>query len=126
VDEKLVLSDSMMTLWILWTRNNIHMADGVVAYAPAQKVIMEADVATASYIWQFWPDNFHDIIDYYHLDVKLDSPVHSVVQDHPGVLTVAQVDELLKGGTERARKLCADQLAIGVYLAGCPVWSKRY
>jgi hypothetical protein len=28
------------TLWILWTRNNIHMADGVVAYAPAQKVIM--------------------------------------------------------------------------------------
>lgn len=126
VDEKLVLSDPTMTLWVLWTRNNIHMADGVVAYAPAQKVIMEGDVATASYIWQFWPDSLRDIIDYYHLDVKLDSPVHSVDPAHPGVLTLAQVDELLKGGTERARKLCADELAKGVYLAGCPVWSKRY
>jgi hypothetical protein len=42
------------------------------------------------------------------------------------VLTMAQVDELLKGGTERARQLCADQLSKGFYLAGCPVWSKRY
>jgi glyoxylase-like metal-dependent hydrolase (beta-lactamase superfamily II) len=126
VDERLTLSDDLMTVWILWTRNNIHMADAVVAYAPAQKVIMEGDVATASYIWQFWPDNFRDIIDYYHLDVKLDSPVHSVLPEHPGVLTLEQVDDLLKGGTERARKLCADELAKDYYLAGCPVWSKRY
>jgi glyoxylase-like metal-dependent hydrolase (beta-lactamase superfamily II) len=126
VDEKLVLSDPTMTLWVLWTRNNIHMADGVVAYAPAQKVIFEGDVATASYIWQFWPDNFRDIIDYYHLDVKLDSPVHSVDPGHPGALTLQQVDQLLQGGTDRARKLCAEQLAKGYYLAGCPVWSKRY
>jgi glyoxylase-like metal-dependent hydrolase (beta-lactamase superfamily II) len=126
VDERLTLSDDVMTLWLLWTRNDIHMADGVVGYAPAQKVIMEGDVATASYIWQFWPDNFRDIIDYYHLDVKLDSPVHSVLPEHPGVLTLEQVDELLKGGTERARQLCADQLAKGYYLTGCPVWSKRY
>jgi glyoxylase-like metal-dependent hydrolase (beta-lactamase superfamily II) len=126
VDEKLVLSDPTMTLWVLWTRNNIHMADGVVAYAPAQKVIIEGDVATASLVWQFWPDNFRDIIDYYHLDVKLDSPVHSIDPKHPGVLTLDQVDELVKGGTERARQLCADQLAKGYYLAGCPVWSKRY
>ena len=126
VDERLTLSDETMTLWILWTRNNIHMADGVVAYAPAQKVIMEGDVATASYIWQFWPDNFRDVIDYYHLDVKLDSPVHSVVAEHPGVLTLEQVDQLLKGGTERARQLCTDEMAKGYYLTGCPVWSRRY
>jgi glyoxylase-like metal-dependent hydrolase (beta-lactamase superfamily II) len=126
VDEKLVLSDPTMTLWVLWARNDTHMADAVVAYAPAQKVIMEGDVATAAYIWQFWPDNFHDIIDYYHLDVVLDSPVHAVVPGHPGALTLQQVDDLLKEGTERARKLCADQMAKGFYLAGCPVWSKRY
>jgi glyoxylase-like metal-dependent hydrolase (beta-lactamase superfamily II) len=126
VDEKLVLSDATMTLWVLWARNDIHMADAVVAYAPAQKVIMEGDVATAASIWQFWPDNFRDIIDYYHLDVSLDSPVHDVVPGHPGALTLQEVDDLLKGGTERARKLCADELAKGFYLAGCPVWSKRY
>jgi glyoxylase-like metal-dependent hydrolase (beta-lactamase superfamily II) len=126
VDEKLVLSDPTMTLWVLWTRNNIHMADGVVAYAPAQKVIMEGDVATAAYIWQFWPDNLRDIIDYFHLDVVMDSSVHSVDPQHPGALTMQQVDDLLKGGTDRARRMCADELANGRYLAGCPVWSKRY
>jgi hypothetical protein len=102
------------------------MADAVVAYAPAQKVIFEGDVATASYIWQFWPDNLRDIIDHYHLDVKLDSPVHTIDPQHPGVLTMQQLDALVKGGTDRARKLCADELSKGYYLAGCPVWSKRY
>jgi hypothetical protein len=115
-----------MTLWVLWARNDIHMADAVVAYAPAQKVIMEGDVATAATIWQFWPDNFRDIIDYYHLDVELDSPVHGVLPDHPGGLTMREIDDMLKGGTDRARQLCADEQAKGFYLAGCPVWSKRY
>jgi hypothetical protein len=45
---------------------------------------------------------------------------------HPRVLTLEQVDELLRGGTERAGQMCADWLAKGYYLAGCPVWSKRY
>jgi glyoxylase-like metal-dependent hydrolase (beta-lactamase superfamily II) len=126
VDDKLVLADDTMSVWVLWMRNNIHMADGVVAYAPAQKVIMEGDVATAAAIWQFWPDSLRDIIDYYGLDVQLDSPVHSISPEHPGVLTMAQVDELIKSGTDRARKLCAEQLASGTYMAGCPVRSKRY
>lgn len=125
VDEKLVLSDPTMTLWVLWAPTP-HMADAVVAYAPAQQVIMEGDVATAAYIWQFWPDAFRDIIDHYHLDVKLDSAVHAVYPGGKGVLTMQQVDELLRGGTQRARKLCADELAKGYYLAGCPLWSRRY
>jgi hypothetical protein len=37
-----------------------------------------------------------------------------------------QVDELVKGGTERARQKCAVELEKGNYFAGCPVWSKRY
>jgi glyoxylase-like metal-dependent hydrolase (beta-lactamase superfamily II) len=126
VDEKLVLKDTMMELQLLWARNNIHMADAIVAYAPAQKTIIEGDVATASNAFQFWPDNLRDIIDYYHLDVTQLSPVHSVVAGHDGALTMTEVDELLKGGTDRARKLCADELTKSYYLTGCPVWSKRY
>jgi glyoxylase-like metal-dependent hydrolase (beta-lactamase superfamily II) len=126
VDEKLVLKDQTMELQLLWARNNIHMADAIVAYAPAQKTIIEGDVATASNAWQFWPDNLRDIIDYYKLDVALLSPVHGVLPGHDGALTMQEVDEMLKGGTERARKLCADELAKDYYLTGCPVWSKRY
>jgi len=126
VDEKLVLKDPTMELQVLWARNNIHMADAVVAYAPAQKTIIEGDVATASNAFQMWPDNLRDIIDYYKLDVAQLSPVHGIVPGHDGALTMQEVDDLLKGGTERARKLCADHLAKGYYLTGCPVWSKRY
>ena len=49
MDERLRLSDEAMTLEVLWARNNIHMADAVLAYAPAQKVVMEGDIATAAY-----------------------------------------------------------------------------
>jgi glyoxylase-like metal-dependent hydrolase (beta-lactamase superfamily II) len=126
VDEKLRLSDDTMTLDVLWARNNTHMADAVFAYAPAQKVIMEGDIATAAYDYQFWPDNFRDNLEYYKLDVKKISPVHSVWREHPNVLTIEQVDALIKGGTQRARERCASELAKGNYFAGCPVWSKRY
>jgi len=126
VDEHLQIGDDTMKLDIYWARQNIHMADGVFAYAPAQKVIMEGDIATASYDYQFWPDDLRDVIDYYHLDVEKDSPVHSVWKEHPDVLSMDQVDELLKGGTQRARERCASELAKGNYFPGCPVWSKRY
>jgi phosphoribosyl 1,2-cyclic phosphodiesterase len=126
VDEKLRLSDDTMTVDVLWARNNTHMADAVFAYAPAQKVVMEGDIATAAYDYQFWPDNFRDNLEYYKLDVEKLSPVHSVSREHPNVLTIQQVEELIKGGTERARERCASELAKGNYFAGCPVWSKRY
>ena len=126
VDERLKLSDDTMTIEVLWARNNIHMADAVFAYAPAQKTIMEGDIATAAREYQFWPDNFRDLIDYYKLDVDKDSPVHSVWPEHPNVLTLAEIDELIKGGTERARERCASELAKGNYFPGCPIWSRRY
>jgi hypothetical protein len=88
--------------------------------------MIEGDLATASFDYQFWPDNFHDLIDYYKLDVEKLSPVHSISREHPDVLTMPQIDELLKGGTQRARERCAAELAKGNYFPGCPVWSKRY
>ena len=102
------------------------MADAIFAYAPAQKVIMEGDIATAAWDYNFWPDTLRDAIDYYKLDVEKDSPVHSVWLEHPDVLTMSQVDELIKGGVERGRELCASHLAKGDYFAGCPIWSNRY
>lgn len=126
VDEHLRLADNGMTLDIYWSRKNIHTIEEVFAYAPEQRVIMEGDIATAAYDYQFWPDDFDDLIDYYHLQPQLLSPVHSVWRDHPNVLTMDQVEELIKGGTERARARCASELAKGNYFPGCPVWSKRY
>jgi glyoxylase-like metal-dependent hydrolase (beta-lactamase superfamily II) len=126
VEERLRLSDETQTLDVYWGRNNGHMSDVVFAYAPAQKVLIEGDMVTAAYDWQHWPDTFRDSVKHYGLDVQQISPVHSVSRDYPGVLTVQQAEELLKGGTERARQHCAAELAKGNYWPGCPIQSKYY
>jgi len=126
VDEHLRLSDETQTLDVYWGRNNGHMPDVVFAYAPSQKVMIEGDLVTAAYDWQHWPDTFRDVIRQYNLDVQLVSPVHSVWPEHPDVLTHEQAEELLKGGTERARQHCAAELAKSNYWPGCPIQSKYY
>jgi glyoxylase-like metal-dependent hydrolase (beta-lactamase superfamily II) len=126
VDDHLRLSDDTQTLDVYWGRNNGHMADVLFAYVPAEKLLIEGDMVTAAYEWQHWPDTFRDSIEHYHLDVQKISPVHSVSREHPDVLTYQEAEELLKGGTERARQHCAAELAKGNYWPGCPIQSKYY
>jgi hypothetical protein len=102
------------------------MADVLFAYVPSEKLVIEGDMVTAAYDWQHWPDTFRDSITKYKLDVQKISPVHSVSRDYPDVLTYQQAEELLKGGTERARQHCAAELAKGNYWPGCPIQSKYY
>jgi hypothetical protein len=91
-----------------------------------QKVLMEGDMVTAAFDWQHWPDTFCDVLAYYHLDVQTILPVHSISREHPDILTRDQAEELLKGGTERARQHCAKELDKGNYWPGCPIQSKYY
>lgn len=126
VDEHLRLSDEALTVDLYWARDNIHMADAIFAYVPAAKLIVEADIATAAFDYQWWPDSYMDNVEFYKLDVEMLSPVHSVWPEHPGVLTQAQVIELIQGGVKRARERCASELAKGNYFPGCPVLSARY
>jgi len=126
VEDHLRLQDETQTLDVYWGRNNGHMADVVFAYSPSAKVIMEGDMVTAAFDWQHWPDTFRDSIAYYKLDVERVSPVHSVWREHPDILTRAQAEELLQGGTTRAKEHCQAELAKGVYHPGCPIQSKYY
>jgi hypothetical protein len=49
--------------------------------------------------------NFRDLINYYYkLVVEKLSPVHSVWCEHPNVLAMPRVDELVKRGTERTHE----------------------
>jgi hypothetical protein len=81
----------------------------------------------AAFDWQHRPDGFRDVVEKHKLTVERISPVHQtgLVQGQP-TLTRAQAEELLKGGTERARQHCAAEQAKGNYHPGCPVQSKYY
>ena len=84
-------------------------------------------MVSAAYDWQHWPDTFRD--------VRRALP-SGRAEDFAGPLgcprttrtslTRDQAEELLKGGTERARQHCAAELAKGNYWPGCPIQSKYY
>lgn len=126
VDEHLRLADGTQTLDIYWGRNNPHMADVVFGYVASAKLIMEGDMVTAAYDWAHWPDTLRDVMAYYKLDVELISPVHTMTEISPNLLTLAQAEELLSGGVKRAREHCAQRLANGNYWPGCPIQTKYY
>lgn len=121
VDEHLRLSDNLMTVDLYWARENIHTADLIFAHAPDQKVLSEADIATAAFDYQWWADNYFDVIDYYNLDVEILSPVHQYIMESPN-----EVREFVQGGVDRVRALCAEELAKGNYFPGCPVQTERF
>jgi glyoxylase-like metal-dependent hydrolase (beta-lactamase superfamily II) len=120
VDEHLRLSDKMMTVDVYWARTNSHMADGLFAYAPAQKVLSDADVAFAAFDYQPWADDYMDDLAYYKLDVKEVLPVH-----FPPT-TQEQTIEFIKGGVKRFRERCAADKDLGIPTFGCPVQTRRY
>ena len=127
VDEHLRVSDDTQTLDIYWARNNGHMADVLVGYIPSERLLMEGDLVTAAFDWQHWPDGFRDVVSKYNLDVERISPVHGVgLAKGQATLTRAQAEDLLKGGTERAREHCKAEVAKGNFHPGCPVRSKYY
>ena len=120
VDEHLRLADSEMTVDLYWARNNIHAADLLFAHVPEHKIIVEADIATAARDYQWWADNYWDAIEHYGLEVDMLSPVHQFIMTHE------EVRAFVAEGVERARQRCADELARGIYFAGCPVQSSRF
>jgi hypothetical protein len=127
VNDHVRMSDETQTLDIYWVGNNAHMADVLVGYVPSERLLMEGDLVTAAFDWQHWPDGFRDVVSKYSLNVERISGVHSVgLAQGQATLTRAQAEELLKGGTERAREHCKAELAKGNAHPGCPVQSKYY
>ena len=124
--EHLQLKDETQTVDVYWGRSNPHMADEIFAYVPSEKLLAEGDMVSSAYEWQHWADNFRDVVAYYHLDVAKVSPAHTVLPNHPGSMTLQEVEDLLKGGIERAKKHCAEEEAKGNYHPGCPIQSKYY
>src|SRR5262249_19584392 len=54
VDDHLQLRDATMTVELYHIIANSHMADGLFAYVPEHKMIIEGDIATAAEELQWW------------------------------------------------------------------------
>jgi len=115
VDEHLVLEDATRRLDIYHTVGHMHMSDGLFAYLPEEKIIMEGDFTDNTWDFNWWAGALQANIERYGIDPVIDVPVHGAV---------SSVQEKLERTNEQvanAQAFCAELAANGRYLLGCPV-----
>lgn len=118
VDDHLQLKDATMTVDLYHVIANNHFADGVFAYVPEHKMMIEGDIATAAEDLQWWGNSWLDNINYRKIDVQRNVPVHMVP------MTRDEVIKMVNPGIQRVKEFCAQHLAKGNYFPGCPGFLK--
>jgi len=114
VDDHMTLKDAAMTVELYHVIANSHMADGLFAYIPEHKMMIEGDIATAAEELQWWGDSWLDNIAHRKIDVQRNVPVHLTP------MTRDEVVAMVKGGVTRVKEFCAQHMAKGDYFPGCP------
>jgi glyoxylase-like metal-dependent hydrolase (beta-lactamase superfamily II) len=117
VDEHLTLQDATQRLDIYRVLNHTHMANGVLAYLPEQRILMEGDLGDEAWTWHWWAGAMQANLEAYDLD-----PVKNVaVHGPPGGLSIEDTLANTQKQSEAAQQFCSDQVAKGAYPFGCPV-----
>lgn len=119
VDDHLKLKDSAMEVDIYHVIANNHMANGVMAYVPEHRMLVEADLTTQDWDYQWWGGSYLDNIEHRGIKVEINVPVHGTVEPIANVL--AAIERQVEG----ARRLCARAAEAILYLPGCPVQYTR-
>jgi hypothetical protein len=115
VDDRLVLKDGSMEVDIYHSISNSHMAEGVFAYVPSDRLLVQGDFFDVGWDLYFWQNTYRDNIKYRNLEVDRDVPIHG------RVLPLPQVFQDIERMTQAAERVCARASAIGVFLPGCPI-----
>tara|TARA_R110002111_G_scaffold95899_5_gene148413 strand:+ start:169765 stop:171021 length:1257 start_codon:yes stop_codon:yes gene_type:complete len=119
VDEHLVLEDASRRVDIYEVVGHMHMTDAVFAYIPEERILMQGDMFDIGWDWHWWGGNYMDSVEHFGLDPVTDIPVHGRVS------SLTEVISNINSQVAAAREFCARDLAIGVYMAGCPVKYSR-
>jgi hypothetical protein len=115
VDDQMQLKDATMEVDLFHVVSSSHMAEGLFAYVPSARLIVEGDFFDVGWELYWWQNMYADNIAYRHLQVDTDVPVHG------RVLPIADVLKDIERQTKAAEDLCARTAAAGVFPPGCPV-----
>jgi glyoxylase-like metal-dependent hydrolase (beta-lactamase superfamily II) len=115
VDDHLQMSDSALTVEIYRTIANAHMADGLFAYVPEHKLMIQGDLFDRGWEVYFWGDTYAANVAYRGLEIERDVPVHGTVTP------IAEVHSLIAQQTQQARDLCEQVEGAGLSMPGCPL-----
>ena len=115
VDDHLQLKDSKLTVDLYRVVANGHMAHGLMAYLPAQRLLIQGDLFDVNWEVYFWGTAYEDNVKYRNLTVERDVPIHG------RVLPIAEVRSGIREQTRNAAALCGRVEAAGLSMPGCPL-----
>ncbi len=116
VDERLVLEDRTRRLELYRVVQHSHMPNGIFAYLPAEKIMLEGDLGDEAWNYHFWGSAYAANIAHYGISPDTVVPVHS-----SGPLPLAQVLANTVRQVEAAQEFCRAAEAGGRFQQGCPV-----
>jgi hypothetical protein len=115
VDDRLQLKDAAMTVDLYHTVSNSHMAEGVFAHVPQDRLLIQGDFYDVAWEIYWWQDTYMDNVRYRNLQVERDVPIHGRVS------SLQEVIDGIRRQTRVAQDLCARSAAAQSFPPGCPV-----
>ena len=116
VDERLVLEDATRRLEIYRVVQHSHMANGVFAYLPAEKIMLEGDLGDETWNYHFWGSAYAANIAHYGIAPDTNVPVHG-----SGPIPMAQALANTARQVAAAQEFCRVTEEGGRFQQGCPV-----
>jgi len=120
VDDHLKLKDSTNEVDIYHIVGNYHMADGVIAHIPASNLLVEADLTTQDWDFNWWGDSLMNNIEYRKIKVDTNLSVHAQ-KPYPLAEVVAAIERQVRNTQAFCRKAAEAQF----FQPGCPVQYDR-
>jgi len=120
VDDHLKLKDATNEVDIYHVVGNYHMADGVIVHVPASNVLVEADLTTQEWDFNWWGDSLMNNIEYRKLAVETNLSVHA---QKPYALP--EVVSAIERQVRNAQAFCRRAAEAQFFQPGCPVQYNR-
>ena len=120
VDDHLNLKDSTNEIDIYHLIGNYHMANGVIVHVPASRVLVEGDLTTQDWDFNWWGDSLMNNIDYRKIKVDTHLAVHG---QKP--LPLAEVVSAIERQVRNTQAFCRRAAEAQFFQLGCPMQYNR-
>jgi glyoxylase-like metal-dependent hydrolase (beta-lactamase superfamily II) len=120
VDDHLELKDSTNEIDIYHIVGNYHMADGVIVHVPASNLLVEADLTTQNWDFNWWGDSLMNNIEYRKIKVDTNLAVHAQ-QPFPLPDVVSAIERQVRN----AQAFCRRAAELQFFQPGCPIQYNR-
>jgi len=120
VDDRLNIKDSTNEIDIYHLIGNYHMANGVIVHVPASRVLIEGDLTTQDWDFNWWGDSLMNNIDYRKIKVDTHLAVHG---QKP--LPLAEVVSAIERQVRNTQAFCRRAAEAQFFQLGCPMQYNR-